>query len=507
MPTGVTPPVDLQALKDRHPLAEVVEASGVRLRGRGRVLQSFCPFHREREPSFTVYQDTQRFYCFGCGAKGDVLDFLRLREGLELPEAIRRLDGAFPIAPPPKPRLAKAPGLAHSARDPAVLAAAARFYARALRHSHEAQGYLRGRGIRLETAVRLGLGYAPGEGLRNYLERLGFSEDAVTSSGLFLGEGERFAGRVVVPEVRHGRVTWLVGRSIGREGPRFQALPGEKPVLGLGRLGNPGVVVLTEGLFDWLALAQWGLPACATLGTHGLERVAAALAGCTRVFLAMDTDEAGLQATERLAGLLGARAVPVQLPPGVKDVADLATHPRGRVAFLRLLAHARRLAGGDTMEQATQISLFSLERPAGATSHQEPPARPPGRVVAASEQSPASPGATPATGDWKASLDELGLRPGCAYVYRVNGSLYAWGDFTHCPAEDVAHNIRVLAGQLRRQPSLWGIGKSYQADIYRLDKAGDWDRIQREVRDIYRERLLLVGADGSLTPMDNNENK
>ena len=64
----VTATVDIAALKARHPLGDTVEASGVRLRGRGRVRQGVCPFHDEAEGSFTVYGDTERFYCFGCGA-------------------------------------------------------------------------------------------------------------------------------------------------------------------------------------------------------------------------------------------------------------------------------------------------------------------------------------------------------------------------------------------------------------------------------------------------------
>ena len=127
--------------------------------------------------------------------------------------------------------------------------------------------------------------------------------------------------------------------------PRFQALPGPKPVLGLGRLGPaPPWAVVAEGVFDWLALTGWGLPACAALGTQGVERVAAALRGCPRVFLAFDNDDAGLEATERLADLLGRRSAIVALPQGVGDVAELAALPHGRAAFLRLLALAARSA-------------------------------------------------------------------------------------------------------------------------------------------------------------------
>ena len=66
--------VDLVALKARHPLGDAVEAAGVRLRGRGRVRQGVCPFPDESEGSFTVYGDTEKFYCFGCGDGGDALD-------------------------------------------------------------------------------------------------------------------------------------------------------------------------------------------------------------------------------------------------------------------------------------------------------------------------------------------------------------------------------------------------------------------------------------------------
>ena len=155
---------------------------------------------------------------------------------------------------------------------------------------------------------------------------------------------ERFAGMVVVPDVTGGRVRWLAGRALDPHAtPRFQAPPGPKPVLGLGRLGPaPPWAVLAEGVFDWIVLAQWGLPACAALGTQGMERVAAALRGCPRVFLAFDGDDAGRAASERLEALLGRRAATVTLPEGVADVADLAARPNGRAAFLRLLERGLR---------------------------------------------------------------------------------------------------------------------------------------------------------------------
>ena len=346
----VTASVDIPALKARHPLGDAVEASGVRLRGRGRVRQGVCPFHDEAEGSFTVYADSERFYCFGCGLGGDVLDFIQRMEDLSLTEAIARLDGSPGLAPRAAIRLAgtrRPKSAALPPRDPALLTAAARFYAGRLRRSSEAREYLASRGVGPVAAARLGLGYSPGGGLRPALESCGFSEKRIQDSGLFMERGaERFAGMVVVPDASGGLVRWLVGRALDPDvQPRFQALPGPKPVLGLGRLGPaPPLAVVAEGVFDWLALAGWGIPACAALGTQGVERVASALRGCPRVFLAFDNDEAGREATDGLLTLLGRRAAAVTLPQGVGDVGELAALPHGRAAFLRLLSQAARSA-------------------------------------------------------------------------------------------------------------------------------------------------------------------
>ena len=228
----VTANVDIPALKARHPLGDTVEASGVRLRGRGRVRQGVCPFHDEVEGSFTVYADSERFYCFGCGEGGDVLDFIRRSENLSLPEAIARLDGSPGLAPRAAHRPARTRRPTSAAlppRDPTLLTAAARFYAGRLRRSSEAREYLASRGVGPVAAARLGLGYSPGSGLRLALEALGFSADRVRDSGLFMERGaERFAGMVVVPDpvsstgqATGGLVRWLVGRALnpGRKTP------------------------------------------------------------------------------------------------------------------------------------------------------------------------------------------------------------------------------------------------------------------------------------------------
>ena len=338
--------VDIAELKARHPLGDAVESAGVTLRGKGRVRQGVCPFHQEAEGSFTVYADTEKFYCFGCGAGGDVLDFVQRMESLTLPEAIRRLDDGSPpvTAAAVRPTAVRQPAAsAIPPRDPALLTVAARFYAGELRRSSKARAYLAYRGIGLEAAARLGLGYAPGHGLRAHLESAGFGVHRLRDGGLFLEHGsERFAGMITVSDLAHGLVRWLTGRAVDPQAkPRFQAVPGPKPVLGLASLGPaPPWVIVAEGVFDWLTLAAWGYPACAALGTQGMDKVAVNLRGCPRVFLAFDNDDAGRAATDGLKDLLGRRAAVVNLPDGVADVGELATLPHGQLLFHRLLARA-----------------------------------------------------------------------------------------------------------------------------------------------------------------------
>ncbi len=341
---ATTKTVDIPAFKRLYPLGDVVEARGVSLRGRGRVRQGVCPFHDETAGSFTVYADSQRWYCFGCGLGGDVLDFIQRLDGVDLPEAIRRLQGGpwEPVQRPSRPVSHQPPAQPFNP-DLQLLTASTQFYAAQLRQSSEAIGYLTSRGIDLAAAEWLGLGYSTGRGLHERLRSHGFEDARLKSSGLFSDRGERFAGMIVVPEVVGGHVHWLVGRSIAPDTKqRFTALPGPKPVLGLGPLPQPSPwIVVTEGLFDWLTLASWNIPSVAALGTQGLEKVAASLQGQPRIFLAFDSDDAGRKASQRLQQLLGEhRSRVVTLPDGFNDVGDLGAHPDGRTVFLILIKRA-----------------------------------------------------------------------------------------------------------------------------------------------------------------------
>ena len=239
----------------------------MRLRGRGRVRQGVCPFHDEAEGSFTVYADSERFYCFGCGLGGDVLDFVQRSEGLTLTEAIARLDGSPGLAPRAafRPAGARRPASAAPASKGPLPADGGGALLRRLPPAFD-----RSAGIPGLAGRRPGRRRPP---LLSAMRRAAVCDRPLSpwasprsgsrDSGLFMERGaERFAGMVVVPDASGGLVRWLKGRALDSGAkPRFQALPGPKPVLGLGRLGPaPPWTVVTEGLFDWLLLSRVGPP-------------------------------------------------------------------------------------------------------------------------------------------------------------------------------------------------------------------------------------------------------
>ena len=339
--------VDFAELRARNPLGDAVEAAGVVLHGKGRVRQGICPFHQETEGSFTVYANTEKFHCFGCGARGDVLDFVGRMEGLTLTQVIRRLDdGSAAVVSTsnrPAPARPTAPATLPP-RDPALLTAAARFYGGQLRHSGVARDYLASRGIGLDAATRLGLGYATGSGLREYLQSAGFDGTRQRASGLFLERGaERFAGTITVPDMASGRARWLTGRAVQPDArPRFQALPGPKPVLGLAspRSGAPLRDRRRRGLrlpdAHGLGLSRRRRP-----GHPGDGQGGCGAAGLPPGLPGLRQRRRGQhKAAADLKQLLGNRAAVVNLPPGVADLGELATRPNGNLIFRRLLARA-----------------------------------------------------------------------------------------------------------------------------------------------------------------------
>jgi hypothetical protein len=99
--------------------------------------------------------------------------------------------------------------------------------------------------------------------------------------------------------------------------------------------------------------------------------------------------------------------------------------------------------------------------------------------------------------DKAAQLEELGLRWGCVYVYRRDRQLYGWGDFGHCDGEDIKHNLREIAKRLPRGRNAMA-GKAFDADLYSGKNVEPLPRIAWEVRNLYREKLFLLDAEGNI---------
>ena len=329
-----------EVARTRH-INDVVGSYGFKLIGAGRMVQTFCPrLHnngKDSRPSLTLYEDSQRFYCFGCSWWGDALDFIQEMERCSKQDAASKMQGlpAKPLQQRPTPPKRHR----NLRRDGVLVAAALNFYGNGLfkqAQGQEGRAYLVGRNVDKETAKKLQLGYAAG-GLGEHLTELGFSVKRQMESGLFLKyPRERFKRMVVVPEIRNERAVWLTGRAVDPEAePRFQSMPGTKTVLGLGTARTEEDLVVTEGVFDYVTLRRWGINSVALAGNGNIERVAAELKKVkpARVLFALDADEKTAQMHEQLAEVLECPAVVVQLPDGIGDVADLGMLSDGRERF------------------------------------------------------------------------------------------------------------------------------------------------------------------------------
>lgn len=325
---------DLERLKREHPIAQVVTDHGVALRRSGMHLVGRCPFHRDERPSLVVYPETRSFFCFGCRAGGDVIDFVRRAGNLGFRDAIARLD------PAPRDQQQQPDAIEHlSGDDQSILQAACNNYHQALLWSEAALAYLGRRGVSIGLARRCRLGYGDGKALRAWLERRGAGFGAARDLGLLDPRGgETMRGRLVIPELRGGRCTWLVGRTLEDDRrPKYWGVARPKPIMGYEHVRSRPCVIVTEGPFDYLTALGWRLPVCALVGTHVRPERLAFLGDARRVFLAFDNDEPGRSAAAELAKRLGAKAHVLALPAGVKDLNELGQRPDGRAAFLHLL--------------------------------------------------------------------------------------------------------------------------------------------------------------------------
>jgi DNA primase len=334
-------------LAELRSASDIVEVIGdhTRLKKAGRSWKGLCPFHNERTPSFTVDRDKGLYHCFGCGAGGDVIHFVRQIDRLEFPEAVEALAARFGVTIPRRQRR----GPREDRRDALfeAVAAAQRFYAERLaRPGSTAAKYLETRGVPPEMWTTLSLGHAPDawDAIAKALSPA-FPEDLLIEAGLLQlrtegkGSYDRFRDRLLfVVKDERGRPVGFGGRALSPEGePKYLNSP-ETPLFSKKRLlyglfdGREAIrkqdrVVLVEGYFDHLALVRAGVrETVASMGTALTPEQAERLRRLTlHAVVCYDGDSAGRTATRGALQLLlgqGLEAKVARLPEG-EDPDDL----------------------------------------------------------------------------------------------------------------------------------------------------------------------------------------
>ncbi|MDQ2870867.1 MAG: DNA primase [Acidobacteriota bacterium] len=334
------------ALAELRSAVDIVEVIGehTRLKKAGRSWKGLCPFHNERTPSFTVDRDKGLYHCFGCGAGGDVIHFVRQMDRLEFPEAVEALAGRFGVT---IPRRARGPRDDRREKLLEAVAAAHRFYrAELAKPGSRAADYLSARGVTADMIARLELGHAADswDAVSRALSP-SYPESLLIEAGL-LQPGQdgkraydRFRDRLLfVLRDDRGRPVGFGGRVLSPEGePKYLNSP-ESPIFQKKRtlyglssardaIRRRERVVLVEGYFDHLALLDAGIEeTVASMGTALTPEQAEKLRRLApKVVVCYDGDPAGRSATRGALGLLlgqGFSARVAKLPAG-KDPHDV----------------------------------------------------------------------------------------------------------------------------------------------------------------------------------------
>ncbi|OCC16337.1 DNA primase [Dissulfuribacter thermophilus] len=355
----------IQRIQDLADIRQIV-SEYVPLKKRGNNWVGLCPFHHDRDPSFTVNEDKQIFHCFGCGVGGGVFKFLMLIEGMSFVDAVKALADRYGVTIPEK-----APSAVHSARKIKrellleCMNKAMEFFHQNLVGSRlgvVAREYLEDRGISDATINHFKLGWAPHgwENLVKFLKKASLDLDVAREAGLIIrrdgggGYYDRFRARVVFPiHDRRGHIVAFGGRVIGDGDPKYINSP-ESPIyqkkeclygyfLNKSYIRKEGVGIVVEGYMDLVALFEHGITnVVATLGTALTEQHARLMKGLTKDWiLVFDADEAGFKAASRALPILyslGLRPKVLSLPEGHDP--DTFIRSEGRVAWNRLLDSA-----------------------------------------------------------------------------------------------------------------------------------------------------------------------
>ena len=354
-----------QELKARTDIADVI-SSYVQLKKSGRNLVGLCPFHNERSPSFSVSRENGFFYCFGCGAGGDVITFIKKIENLDYVDAVKLLAVRAGLTVPED---AASDGMGHlKTRIYEANREAARFYHRNLYapQGRQALRYLRDRGLTEKTIIHFGLGYSPSDRfeLVNHLSAKGFSNNEMIQANLANQSKknnpfDRFSDRVMFPIIDlRGNVIGFGGRIMSDIKPKYLNTS-DTPVfnksrnlfaLNFAKNKAGGQLILVEGYMDVIALHQAGFEnAVATLGTSLTEEQAMMIKRyCDEVVICYDADEAGQKATQRAIGILRPTGIKIKIltVPNGKDPDEfIKSHGQQGSARFRMLLEK---SGNDT---------------------------------------------------------------------------------------------------------------------------------------------------------------
>ena len=329
----------LDQLKNANDIYSVM-TSYVTPKRAGRDSVCLCPFHSEKTPSCHIYNDSQSFYCFGCGAGGDVITFIRLIENLDYMEAVKFLAQRAGI---PMPEETYDRTAEEKTRLLEINREAARYFRDVLISPEGEEGwrYLIDRGLHPNTIKRYGLGYAPDswDSLRNHMLKKGFHEDELIKGALLVrrqnGNGgyDKFRHRVMFPIIdRRGNIIAFGGRALEPDAPAKYLNSDETLVfkkrsnlfsLNFAKNTKENYLILCEGYMDVITLNQAGFTnAVATLGTAITPDQARLMRQyCEEVVISYDSDEAGQKATMKAINLLGEAGVEAKVlqMQGAKD--------------------------------------------------------------------------------------------------------------------------------------------------------------------------------------------
>ncbi len=365
-------------MQDKVDIESVISAN-ISLKRRGKNLVGLCPFHNEKTPSFTVYPESNSFYCFGCGAGGDVITFVRRMENLDYIEAVKLVAQMAGVSMPEDgydDTLSKQRRrLLEANRE------AARFFNTCLNDpkNKDALDYFLKRGLSPNTIRKFGLGYAPNEwrALINHMKSKGFTEHELVLANLARRSDkdgktnfyDNFRNRVMFPIIDlRGNVIAFGGRVMDDSKPKYintsDTLVYKKSngvfALNFAKNANEGKLILVEGYMDVIALHQAGFSnAIACLGTAFTSEQANLLSRyADEIIICYDNDEAGKAATAKALGVLGKTGLKLRVVSmaGGKD-ADEIIRKHGRERFADLLKEASNKTEYRLLEERNKYNL------------------------------------------------------------------------------------------------------------------------------------------------------